>query len=149
MNEETKHAETVVDRYEHHVLGTPFLSVKLGFRAPSLTVTAAVNPQGYGKFLADLSRSLCPDIQIQAVLAVGCFLAIAPLGEVAARILNGLIAGMTESVTNLHALPGHDGLRGLPTVLLDGWSSIGNATIYKHVRMVIGQNTLNLTTFDC
>ena len=31
MREEAKHAQTVVDRDEHHILGTPLLSVELRF----------------------------------------------------------------------------------------------------------------------
>ena len=149
MYEESEHAETVVDADKHHVLGAPLLSVELRFRAPSLAIAAAMNPQGHGQFLRGLSGCLCPDVQIQAVFAVGCLFAVAPLGEIAARILNGLIAGMAEGVADLHALPGHNGLWLLPTVLPDGRSGIGNATIDEHIGMVVGQYALHLTTFDC
>jgi hypothetical protein len=107
-----------------------------------------MNPQGYGQLLAHLARSLGPYVQVQTVLAEGGLLAIAPLGIVAARILDGLIAGATKGVADLHALPRLNGLRLLPAVLLDGRCSIGDATIDKHVGMVVGQYTLYLATLN-
>jgi hypothetical protein len=107
-----------------------------------------MDPQGYGQFLIHLTGSLSPYIQIQTVFTIGSLLAIAPLSVVAARILDSLITGMAKGVADLHALPGYDGLRLLPTVLLDRRCSIRDAAIDKHVRMIVGQHTLNLTTFD-
>jgi hypothetical protein len=149
MTEETEDAQTVVDRDEHHVLGTPLLTVKLGLRTEALTIATTVNPQSHRQFLIHLSRSLGPYIQIQTVLAEGSLLTIAPLGVITTGILDSLITGTTEGVAFLHTLPGHYGLRSLPTVLTDGRSSIGDATIHKHIRMVVSQDALYLTTFDC
>ena len=146
--EETEHTEAVVDRDEHHILGAPFLSVELGLRSEALTESAAMDPQCHGELLVHLAWSLRPNVQIQTVLTIRSLLAIAPLSVIATGILNGLIAGMTESVADLHTFPGHDGLWFLPTVLLDGRCSIGNAAINKHVGMIIGQYTLHLTAFD-
>ena len=64
MDEESEDAQTVVDRDEHNILGAPFLSVELGFRAPALTETAPMNPQGHGQFLVDLARSLRPNVKV-------------------------------------------------------------------------------------
>ena len=148
MYEESEHAQTVVDADEHHVLGTPFLTVELGFRTEAFTIAATMNPQGHRQLLADLAGSLGPYVQIEAVLAEGSLFAIAPLGIVAASILDGLIAGTSEGVADFHAFPGHDGLRFLPTVFTDGRCCVGDAAIDKHIRMVVGQDALNLTTFD-
>ena len=108
-----------------------------------------MNPQGYGQFLVDLAWRFGPNVQIQAVLAKGSLLAIAPLGIVATGVLYGLLAGATKSVAHLYTLPGHNGLRSLPAVLLDRRCSIRNATIYKNFGVIIGQDALHLATFDC
>jgi len=47
VNEESKYAQTIVDGDEYHILGTPFLSVELRLRAPSLTKTATMNLQSH------------------------------------------------------------------------------------------------------
>ena len=107
-----------------------------------------MNPQGNGEFLAHLSGGFRPDVQIQTVLAEGSLLAIAPLGVITTGVLNGLITRTTEGVTDFHALPGHDGLGSLPTVLADGRRSIGNATIDIHIGMVVGQYALYLTALN-
>ena len=149
VNEEAKHAETVVDRDEHHVFGAPLLSVELGFRAEALAIAATMNPQGDRQLLVNLTRSLGPYVQIQTILTESGLLAVAPLGVVATSVLDGLETRTSEGVADFHALPGHDGLRLSPTVLANGRRSIGDATIDKHVWMIVGQHTLNLTTLDC
>ena len=148
VNKEAKHTKTVVDADEHHILSAPLLSVKLRFRTKALTIAASVNPQSHRQLRIDLARSLRPYIQIQAVLTEGSLLTIAPLGIIATRILDSLIARTAEGITYLHPLPGNDGLRFLPTVLPDRRSSVRNTTIDIHIRMVIGKDTLHLTSFD-
>jgi hypothetical protein len=148
MAKESEDAQTVVDGNQHHVLGTPLLSIELWLRTEALTIATTMNPQRYGQFLANLARSFRPYVQIQAILTEGGLLTIAPLRIIATSILNGLIARTTKSVANLHTFPGHDGLRSLPTVLTNGRCSIGNATIDIHVRMVVSQDAFHLTTFN-
>jgi hypothetical protein len=48
VDKKSKDTETVVDADEHHVLGTPLLSVELRFRAEPLAIATTVNPQGNG-----------------------------------------------------------------------------------------------------
>jgi hypothetical protein len=146
--QESKHAQTIVDSYQHYVLGAPLLTVELRLRTESLAIAATVYPQGYWQFLVCFSRSLGPYVQIQTVLAECSLLAITPLGVISTGILNGLITRTTECVANLNSLPGHYGLRCLPAVLLDRRCSIRYTTINKHVRMIIGQYALHTTTFD-
>ena len=148
MYEESKHTEAVVDGNEHHVLGTPFLSVELRLRAEAFAITATINPQGNRELLVNLPRSFRPYVQIQTVLTEGRFFAITPLSVITTRILNSLIAGTTKSVADLHTLPGYDGLRLFPTVFLDRRCSVRNTTINIHIRIVVSQDTLNLTAFN-
>jgi hypothetical protein len=146
--EEAEDAQTVVDGDEHHILGAPLLTVKLWLRAEAFTIATAMNPQGDRQLLTYLARGFGPHVQIETVLAEGCFLAITPFSIVTTSILDGLIAGATKGVANLYALPRLNGLWFLPAVLLDGRCSIGDATIDKYIRMVIGQYTLYLTTLN-
>ncbi len=148
MTEESEHTQTVVDGDEHHVLGTPLLTVELRLGAEALTEAATMDPQGYGEFLIHLARGLGPYVQIETVLTEGSLLAITPLSVVATSVLDGLIAGTAEGVADLNTLPGHDGLRLTPTVLLDGRCGVGDTTIDKHIGMVVGQDTLYLTTLN-
>ena len=46
--QESEHAQTVVDRDQHHILGAPLLSVELRFRTESLAISATMNPQRHG-----------------------------------------------------------------------------------------------------
>ena len=148
VNEEAEHTKTVVDGDEHHILGTPLLTVELWLRAEALAIATAMNPQRHRQFLAHLTRCLRPHIQIEAVLAESGLFPIAPLRVVATSILDGLEARTAKRVANLHALPRHDGLRLFPTILLDGRCGVRNAPINIHVRMVVSHDPLHLTTLD-
>ena len=148
MSQETEDAKTVVDGNEHHVFSAPLLTVELWFRAKTFAIATTMNPKSHWKFLAGIARSLCPYVQVQAVLWEGSLLAITPLRVVTTRVLNGLIAWTTEGVTNLHALPRLNRLWCLPTVLPDWRSSIRNSTIDEHLWMIVSLHTLHLTTFD-
>ena len=68
MAEETEDAQTVVDGNEHNVLCAPLLSVELWLRTKALAITTTMNPKGNRQFLAGIARSLCPYVQVQAVL---------------------------------------------------------------------------------
>jgi hypothetical protein len=94
-----------------------------------------------------LAGSGGPDIEVQAVLAEGSLFTIAPLEGVTAGIVDGLEAGMTETVGHLHAVPRNDGLRSLPTEISDRRSGIRDAFVSGNTGNV-GSDTLHLTTFD-
>ena len=147
MGQEAENAEAVVEGHEDHVLGTPLLGVELRLGAPALAIAATVDPEGHGELLAGLAGSLGPDVQIEAVLAVRGFVAIAPLGGVTAGIVDGLIARMTELVADLHTLPGHDRLRLLPAEIADRRRCIRDSAINNDARD-IRRHTLHLSAFD-
>ena len=147
VRHEAEDAQTVVDGDEHHILRSPLLTVELRLSPPAFTIAATVNPQGHRQFLVCLTSCLRIDIQIETVLAVGSLVAVAPLSSITARIVNSLIAGMTELGTILHAFPRHHGLRLLPAQVADGRCSIGDAFVSKHTRN-LGFDADNLTTLN-
>ena len=106
-----------------------------------------MNPQGNGQFLVNLTRSLGPHVQVEAVLTIGSLVAIAPLGGIEAGIMDGLIAGMTELVAQAHTFPCHHRLGFLPAQIANRRSGIGNTTIDIHAR-ILCLDTLNLTTLN-
>ena len=148
MREEAERTHAVVERDEHHVLGSPVLAVELGLGAPALAQAAAEDPHGHGQFLVGLSGRLRPYVQIEAVLAVGRLIAIAPLGGVAAGIVHGLIRRMAELVADAHAFPGDDGLRGAPAVLADGRCRVRDAAEDGHAGSVGQLDALDLSALD-
>ena len=147
VGQEAEHTEAVVDGHEDDVLLAPGLGIELRLGTPAFAVTATMDPEGHGELLVGLAGGLGPDVQVEAVLAVGSLVAITPLGEVTTGILDGLIARMTEFVAEFHSLPGNDRLGLLPTVLTDRRSGIGNAPVHEHTGNLRG-NTFHLTSLD-
>ena len=96
--EESEDAETIVDRHEHHILCGPFLSVELGFGAPSFAASASMNPQCHRQFLVGLSCCFGPYVEVEAVFAVRRFVAISPFSCISAPVVECLIARMSEAV---------------------------------------------------
>ena len=148
MGEEAERAHAVVERHQDDVLAGPVLTVELRLGAPAFAEAAAEDPHGHGQLLVHLPGGLGPDIQVKAVLAVGRLVAVAPLGGVATRVMNGLEGRVAELVADLHALPGHDGLRRAPAVFADGRRGVRDAAIDGDAGCVIQDNTLNLTALD-
>ena len=64
MYKESKHSETIVYAYKHHILRSPLLTIELWFRTEALTITATVNPQSNRQFLFYLTWGFCPYVQI-------------------------------------------------------------------------------------
>ncbi len=147
MGEESEYAETIVDGDEHDVFVSPFLSVKLGFGAPAFAVAAAMNPESDGELLVSLTGGGGPDIQVEAVLAIGRFVTVTPLGGIAAGIVNSLITGMPEFIGNFHALPWDDRLRSLPAKCFNRRRGIRNSAIDVH-SFEIGFYALDLSTVN-
>jgi hypothetical protein len=106
-----------------------------------------MDPQSHRQFLIHLSGSLGIDIQIETVLTIGSLVAIAPLCGIAARIVDGLITGMSELGTISHTFPGHHGLRLFPTEISDRSGSVGDTLIDKYTG-ILGRYALDLATFD-
>jgi hypothetical protein len=104
-------------------------------------------PQGHRQFLVYLTRRLRVDIQIEAVLAIGSLVAIAPLRSIETRVVNSLIARMPETVTDTDTVPSHYGLGFLPPQVADRRGSIGNAFIHEHTR-ILGSDANNLTSLN-
>ena len=147
MGQEAEDTETVVDGHEDHAVVGEFLTVELGLGAPAFAVAAAMDPVSDREFLAGLAGRRRPDVQVQAVLTALGLLAIAPLGEIAAGIVDGLVAGMAEAVRLHHAVPRNDGLRFLPAQVADRRRSVRDAFVRDDTGDV-GRHTLDLTTFD-
>ena len=147
IGHEAKDTQAIVNRNEHHILRSPLLSIKLRFRPPALAVASTMNPQSYGQFLINLSRSLCIDIQIQAVLTIGSLITIAPLSGIATRVMNRLVTRMAKLITESHAIPSHYRLRFFPTQITNRRCSIRNTFVNIHIR-ILAFNTLDLTTFN-
>jgi len=114
MGHEAENAQSVVDGDEHDVFRRPFLSVELWFRSPAFTIATAMNPQGHGQFLVGLSRCFGPDVQVEAVFAIGSLVAVSPFGGVEAGIVHRLIARMAELVAHADGVPRHHGLWFFP-----------------------------------
>ena len=147
MGHKTEDAETVVDGHEHDTVGGEFLAVELRLGAPAFTVAAAVDPVSDGEFRIRIAGCGRPDVQVQAVFTALGLLAISPLGEITAGIVDGLVAGMAEAVGDEDAVPRHDGLRFLPPEIADGRSGIRNAPVHGHAGDVRG-DALDLAAFD-
>jgi hypothetical protein len=111
-----------------------------------------MNPESHGQLATCLTGSLGPDVQIKAILTIGGLIAIALFGSVEARIVNGLIAGMSEPITLAHAFPFHYGLWLTPTQIANRCRCIGYALVSKNdlLRRVfyINTDTLNLSALD-
>ena len=147
MGQEAEDAEAVVDGHEHHAVVGELLTVELGLGAPAFAVAAAMNPVRDREFLAGLAGGRRPDVQVQAVFTALRFLAIAPFGEIAAGIVDGLVAGMAEAVGLHHAVPRNDGLRFLPAEVANRRRGVRDAFVRDDTRDV-GRHALDLTTFD-
>jgi hypothetical protein len=87
------------------------------------------------------------DIQVKTVFAIRSLIAIAPLRSIKTGIMNGLITRMAETITQLHPFPSYDRLWFLPAKVPERRSGIGDALVDIHTG-IIGQHSLNLTTFD-
>ena len=140
-------AQTVVDGDEHHVLRGPFLTVELWFRAPALAIAAAMNPQRHGQFLISLGRCLRPNIEIEAVLAIGSLIAITPFRGIETRIVDWLIAWMTELITQTHGVPCLYWLRLLPAQVTNRRCCVGYSPKHIHTR-ILSADTLYLTALN-
>ena len=101
-----------------------------------------MNPQGNRKLGIYITRLLCPDIQIQAILAERSLITVTPLSVVTTLVLDVLIAGMIKTVAELNALPRLYGLWSLPTVLADRCCSIRNATENKYILYILRMSTI-------
>jgi hypothetical protein len=106
-----------------------------------------VNPQCYRKLCICLARSWCPDVKVEAVLAVWRLLTITPLSSISAWIVNCLIAWVSESVGDLYAFPRNYWLRLFPTEVTDRRCCIRDTSINCNA-FNVGWNSLYLTTFD-
>ena len=147
MREETENAQSIVDGNEHHILGSPFLSVELRFRTPSFAITATMNPQGNREFLTHLSWCFCPNIQVEAVFTVRRFLSIAPFRGISTWVVNRLVARVSKLIGNHDAFPRHNWLWSLPTQLTDRRCCIRNASIDIH-SFDVCFHALHLSSFD-
>jgi hypothetical protein len=106
-----------------------------------------MDPEGDRELGIRFAGSGSPDIQVEAVLAVGLLGAVTPLSGVAAGIVDGLEAGVTEDVADLHALPGGDRLGLFPTEVADRGCCIRDSAIDGDTFLGSG-DTLDLATFD-
>ena len=147
MGEEAERAHAVVEGDEDDVLRRPLLAVELRLGAPAFAHAAAEHPHGHRELLLRLAGRLGPYVQIQTVLAIRRFRAVAPFGGVAAGVVRRLERRMAEGVAHADAFPRHDGLRRLPAVLADGRRGEGNATEYGDARDV-GRHALDLPALD-
>ena len=147
MGEEAERAHAVVEGNEDDVLRRPLLAVELRLGTPAFAHAAAEHPHGHRKLLLRLAGRLGPYVQVQAVLAVRRFRAVAPLGGVAAGVVRRLERRMAEGVAHFHAFPRHDGLRRLPAVLADGRRGERNAAEHGDARDV-GRHALDLPALD-
>ena len=148
MGEEAERAHAVVESHQDDILRAPVLAVELRLGAPAFAEAATEDPHGHGELLVHLAGRLGPDVQVEAILAVGGFVAITPLRGVAAGIVGRLERRMIEFVADLHALPGDDGLRRAPAVLAQRRSGVRDAAEDGDAGGVVEQDTLHLTALD-
>ena len=147
MGKEAEHSETVVDGHEDHALACPGLRVELRLGTPAFAVTAAVDPESHRELGVGLARSRSPDVEVETVFTVRGLGAIAPLGGVAALIVNRLVAGMSEPVADLHSLPRNHRLRCLPPEFVNRRCRIRDATVNVHT-FTLRKYALNLSAFN-
>ena len=107
-----------------------------------------MDPQCNRQLGLRIARSLGPYVKVEAVFTLWSLVAVAPFGSITARIVNRLIAWVTELVGNLHALPSHNWLRLFPAEIANRRCSVWNAAIDVHVLMIVGKDALYLTTLD-
>jgi hypothetical protein len=113
-----------------------------------------MNPQSYRQLLVSLTSGLGKDVQIETVLAIGSLVSVAPLRSIEARIVDGLIAWMTEFVAETDTLPRLDWLWFFPAQIANRCCCIGNATVFIIRRGSTvtlwsdAGNTGNLTSLD-
>ncbi|OPZ42648.1 MAG: hypothetical protein BWY95_02328 [Bacteroidetes bacterium ADurb.BinA104] len=148
MSQKSEHSQTVIYRYQNHILAGPLLSIEFGFRTPALAIAAAMYPKGDRQFGVCVTRLLGPYIQIETIFAERSLVTISPLRVVAALKLDMLIARIAKTVTKLHAFPWDYRLRSLPAVLSDRRSSIRNATENKNVLDPVNRDSLYLSAFN-
>ncbi len=122
MGIEAKNSEPVIHADHHNTLARQLLTVLPRLRGSSCLKTAAVNPDHYRKLVVPGFRGR-PDIQIQAVLAHARVLE----HHVPENIV--LHAACAEMVRLLHAGPGRNRLRRLPTQIAHRRRGIGNAQV--------------------
>ena len=147
MCKESERTYTVVERYQHNILVSPLLTVKLRLRSPALAHAAAEYPDGNRQFGIGLTRFLGPYVKIEAVLAVGSLIAVTPLSCVAAGIMGCLEWRMTELVTKFDTFPWNHWLRSLPAVLTRRRCCKRNSAVNGN-SLDIGSNALYLSTLN-
>ena len=130
MGQEAEHAQAIVERDQHHILGAPHFAVHFGLEAPAGRITAAMDPEGHGQFLSGLAGSLGPNIQIQAVLAefrVAFEEELAGIGI--AGSMGVLQTGSAEGIGHFHPFPRRYRLRSLPAEVAHRSGGIRDALV--------------------
>ena len=135
MGEETEDAKAVVDGDENYAPRGPRITVHRYLMAVAVEIGSAMYPESHGKLPRRIANGIrrCPDVQIQAVLALNGLLL--PIELIAVERPDGIArlpADITEFVSYLDALPLHDGLRTFPTEVTHRWRSVRNASENSH-----------------
>ena len=130
MSQESEDAESVVDGDKYHATAGPCITVHRYLMSVAVEVGSAMHPEGYWQFSVRLTYGTgwCPDVQIQAVLALNGLLL--PVELIAIKCADGvtrLPADIAECVGHLDTIPLHDRLRTLPSEFTNGWGCIRDA----------------------
>ena len=153
VGEESEDAQTVVDGDENHTPFSPCIAVHRYLMTVAVEIGPAMYPESHGQLARRISDGIrrCPDIQIQAVLALHGLLL--PIELIAVERSDGIArlpTYITESVGYLNAFPFPDGLRTLPSEVANWWCSVWNASEYGYFtccrRNALYHSSLN---FNC